>query len=62
MSGKTGESHPNSKKVQQFKDGIFINEFGSMREAERMTGICNVRISEACKNGKIVNGYSWITI
>lgn len=52
-----------SKCVIQFtKDGIFVNEYQSAREASRQTGICFSNISACCNNKphvKSAGGYVW---
>ena len=48
--------------VLQMKDGIVINQFISMIEASRMTGICQGSISNCCKGKrKNAGGYQWKT-
>lgn len=50
-----------SRSIVQFdKNGHFINEYPSVREAERKTGVCNQNISSVCR-GKIksAGGYVW---
>jgi hypothetical protein len=60
MTGKTGKLHPNSVAVYQISNGVMVAEFGSMREAERETGISNSRISLACSGGiETAGGYTW---
>jgi hypothetical protein len=48
------------KRVVQFKNGEFIQEFSSMREAERLTGIQHESISACCR-GKLKEAgrYKW---
>ena len=51
MYGKKGSLNHKSKKVYQFsKDGLFIQEYGSIREAERITKISSASITMCCKN------------
>lgn len=50
-----------SKTVLQYdKNGIFINEYPSTKEAERTTGISCSSISKVCKGkGKSAGGFLW---
>ena len=52
-----------SKKVIQFsKDGVFIREFNSAREAERLIGVKSQAISACCKNYRGIvsaGGFVW---
>lgn len=49
-----------SKGVLQFKDGILINEFISLRDASEKTNIPMSSLQTACtKAGKICYGYTW---
>lgn len=58
-----------SKKVYQYKDGEFVGEYYSIREAERKTGCHNANIRRCCNGGFMrkgkwvnvtkVNGYKW---
>lgn len=53
--------HKKGEKILQLtQEGIFINSFPSMMEAERKTGIRHSHISEVC-NGKYetAGGYMW---
>lgn len=51
MYGKKGMLNHKSKKVYQFsKEGILIQEYGSIREAERNTKISSASISMCCNN------------
>ena len=51
MYGKKGSLNHKSKKVYQFsKDGTLIQEYGSIREAERVTKISSASITMCCKN------------
>lgn len=62
MLGKFGENHNRSKPVLQLSlDGFLINEFVSLYEAKRHTGISNGNIS-ACILGKRkkAGGYLWM--
>lgn len=57
-----GKDNWNSKKVLQLKDGQIVAEYGSIRDAERATGINNTNISACCnkKYGyKTAGGYIW---
>lgn len=57
--GKFGAEHNSSKKVQQFNlNGDLISEYGSTREAQRITRICHI---SCCCNGnrKSAGGYIW---
>lgn len=59
--GKTGSQHAKSKKtMQQDMDGNIIRIYESVREAERVTGICSSCITLCC-NGKQrkAGGYRW---
>ena len=58
--GKLGSSSKH-KAVRQFtKEGKFIAEYISMKEAERRTGISNNNIGSCCKgNLKSAGGYKW---
>ncbi len=53
-------SNPNQRTVIQSKDGIIINEFPSMSEASRQTGISQANISQVV-NGNIphAGGFKW---
>lgn len=58
---KIRENSANAKEVSMYdKDGIFIQIFCSVREAERVTGIAGTSICAVC-NGKGVSagGYLW---
>lgn len=58
--GKFGRDNHSSKAVVQIKDDIIIAEFGSMREAERKTGIKASNIGACCKGQyKQIFGYQW---
>lgn len=61
MCGKTGGKHPKSKRVSQIsKRGKIIKEYGSMREAQRLTGINHRLISRVCLGGrKTSGGFIW---
>lgn len=63
LKGKTGDQNPFSKKVFQFNiDGTKVNSFGSVREAERITGINRCGIMNVCtKRGyyKTAGGFKW---
>lgn len=64
MYGKKGSLNHKSKKVVQFsKDGsTFIKEYGSIREAERLTKISSASITMCCKkhiNYSHAGGYIW---
>ena len=49
-----------SKPIQQFtKDGVFIKEYPSMKEAERQNGFYSCHISSCCK-GKYKQAYGYI--
>lgn len=61
---RNSKSHINhssiSKKVICLKNGVFLKEYPSMREAERQTGIKNQNISKCCNNRvKTAGGYEW---
>lgn len=58
--GKTGGANPISKSVVQFKNGVKINEFGGLTEAQRQTGIDRCSISLCCRGiRKTARGYTW---
>ncbi len=60
--GKFGKDHNKSKTVLQFgRHGGFIMEFGSVREAERITGIDNRQISNVCNReiNHTAGGFIW---
>ena len=54
-------SKSRSKRVYQYtKDGIYINTFYGIREAERQTGIGRESISRCCRGKlKTAGGYVW---
>lgn len=54
--GKKESKHTAAKPVQQIKNGVVINTFGSILEAERKTGISKDRISRIC-NGIYAGHY-----
>ena len=63
--GKKESDHAGSKPVQQIKNGVVVNTFGSILEAEKKTGISKDRISRIC-NGCYAghykidpDGYTW---
>lgn len=61
---KLSESHVNHKKlskpVRQYdKDGVFIQEYPSTREVNRIFGYCHSHIQECC-NGKRKQAYGYI--
>ena len=58
---KIRENNPSSKPVLQYsKDGEFIAEYPSLREASRHTGCDNSSICECCKGKrKSTVGYVW---
>lgn len=59
---KKGKLNPFSKTIIQIKNGKIIAEFGSLYEAERITGVCRVDISQCCNNKRHYNtagGYVW---
>ena len=61
MFGKSGVLNPMSKKILQYDlNGNFINEFGSLHEAFRCTGVKVPNISR-CASGKLkqTGGYIW---
>lgn len=59
--GRYGSKHYLSKPVLQFtKDGIFINEWGGIREAGREIGMPHTHISSVCKGlVKSAGGFVW---
>ena len=61
MKGKFGAKHNRSKGVMQMKDGIVIQEYGSICEAERHTGINHQSICAVCLGHKqTTHGYKWV--
>ncbi|MFV0535956.1 MAG: HNH endonuclease [Dysgonomonas sp.] len=49
-----------SKAVTQYKNGVKINDFGSIREASRITGVNSITISRVCKGAAgHAGGYMW---
>lgn len=56
---KIREAH--SISVLQFNlDGVLVNEYSSMREAQKVTGIANQNISSCCSGkSKTAGGYIW---
>ena len=55
-----GKQHNRSKIVIQIKDGKTIEQFGSLLEAERKTGIDHSSISMCCRNKRHTAGtYKW---
>lgn len=60
-AGKSGSDHNKSKKVNMLSiNGEFIKSFGSIREAERITGVQSVNISKCCSKKRITSGgYKW---
>lgn len=64
MQGKTGDKHPNSKRVLQIDlvSGEVINSFGSLREIDRVLSKkgANSYIVKVCKGEKShAYGYRW---
>lgn len=58
--GKTGKECPNSKIVQQIKNGKTIKEFYGTMEAHRITGINQSNISACCRNKRnSAGGFQW---
>lgn len=59
--GKFGYSHNKSKSVVQISlDGFLINDYGSQREASRLSGINITDINKCINNKKqIAGGYIW---
>lgn len=57
---KYGKEHNRSKTILQIKNGKKIEEFGSLLEAERKTGIHHSSISMCCKSKRLfAGGYNW---
>lgn len=58
---KQGLNNKNSKAVKQYSlGGVFIKEFHSGREAERLTGVSGGNISLCCLDKlKIAGGFIW---
>lgn len=62
FAGRFGKDNPNSKLVQQIKDGKVIAEFYGTYEAERLTGIDAHHIRNVCNGvygAKTAGGYQW---
>lgn len=60
-SGVSGRGHPKSRAVVcvDYPGGPVT--FGSMQEAQRVTGICNAAISAACSGKQnVAGGYKWM--
>lgn len=59
--GLLGDASPLSRKIVQISnDGIIVNTFGSIREAERVTKIVRSTISKCCKDpSKTAGGFRW---
>lgn len=58
----SGKDNANSIKVAQIKEGIIINVYNSVREAERITGIGHSAISRCAnkqKKYKTAGGFKW---
>lgn len=48
------------KRIYQIKDGVIINEFASMREAERITGVAHSSIRRVISGTlKMAGGFVW---
>ena len=57
---KIRENNPSKAVIQLSKDGKFIAEYPSIREASRQTGCNNSHICECCKGErKSASGYIW---
>ena len=57
---KIRENTPSKSVIQYSKDGIFIAEYPSVREAERQTGCNNSHICDCCMGKlKSTGGYIW---
>ena len=56
-----GENHPKARAVLQYtKDGEFLSEFKTIREASQILNICESSISQCCKNKLITaGGFIW---
>lgn len=61
MLGRLGAMHPNSKAIAQLdKRLVTIKTFGSIREAERNTGVFHSNISACCLGKKkYAGGFVW---
>lgn len=58
--GKKGGNHPLSKIILQILDGVIINEFYGILEAERITGVLHGNIIKCCQNKRNhAGGYQW---
>lgn len=55
------DNHPFVKKVEMYtQDGVLINEFNSLREAEKLTGILRKHISRCCRGlAKTAGKHIW---
>lgn len=60
MIGKSGSKHHNSKPIIKLDNaGEFVQEFSSIMEAERTTGIGHSQLSRSCKKNKPFKGFIW---
>lgn len=61
MKGMFGSDHNKSKAVIQYsKSGDLIAEYGSIKEAQRMTGIADSNIGSCCRGKyKSAGGFIW---
>ena len=58
--GKFGKDNPLSKPVLQIKDGVVVNKFDGLTDAERKTGISHSHISQCCTGKeKSAGGFQW---
>ena len=59
--GKSGDKHNGSKTVYQYDlNGNLLNEFGSTREAKRITGVNQGHLSAVCRGErKTAGGFIW---
>lgn len=58
--GKAGKAHPRSKGVVQLNGNVVIAEYGSAREAAKLSGICYGTISNVLiGRGNTAGGFYW---
>lgn len=64
MKGKTGKLHSKSKSVVKLSmKGNLLDEFGSQREASRVTGIDNSDIAKCCRGEQMTSGgFKWMYV
>lgn len=58
--GKIGKAHPNSRPVLQIRNGVVVNEFSGLAEAERETKTNQNNIRNCCRGRtKSAGGCQW---